>query len=163
MLENEKDLETRIEENSSDTDYVAAIKELKQNTVSKESYQKLRDENKKLLQSLVNGESIQVENLKKPSISELRQDLFSETQELNNVNFITKALELRNALIEAGETDPFLPVGKRITPTEEDISIANRVATVLQECVDYSEGDSAAFTAELTRRTIDTAPSVRRR
>ena len=56
-----------------------------------------------------------------------------------------------------------MPVGKRITPTDEDISAANRVATVLQECVDYAQGDSQAFTNELQRRTIDTAPKKKRK
>ena len=160
MLENEN-LEQRVEESNPDTDYVAAIKELKEKTVSKESYQKLRDENKKLLQSLVNGEQIQAE-IEKPDINELRKELFNEDSNIDNVTFISKALELRTALIENGEPDPFLPVGKRITPTDEDISAANRVATVLQECVDYAQGDSQAFTNELQRRTIDTAPTRRR-
>ena len=160
MLENEN-LEQRVEESNPDTDYVAAIKELKEKTVSKESYQKLREENKKLLQSLVNGEQIQTE-VEKPDINELRKELFNEDSNINNVTFISKALELRTALIENGEPDPFLPVGKRITPTDEDISAANRVATVLQECVDYAQGDSQAFTNELQRRTIDTAPTRRR-
>ena len=160
MLENEN-LEQRVEESNPDTDYVAAIKELKEKTVSKESYQKLREENKKLLQSLVNGEQIQTE-VEKPDINELRKELFNEDSNIDNVTFISKALELRTALIENGEPDPFLPVGKRITPTDEDISAANRVATVLQECVDYSQGDSQAFTNELQRHTIDTAPTRRR-
>ena len=160
MLENEN-LEQRVEESNPDTDYVAAIKELKEKTVSKESYQKLRDENKKLLQSLVNGEQIQAE-IEKPDINELRKELFNEDSNIDNVTFISKALELRTALIENGEPDPFLPVGKRITPTDEDISAANRVATVLQECIDYAQGDSQAFTNELQRRTIDTAPTRRR-
>ena len=160
MLENEN-LEQRVEESNPDTDYVAAIKELKEKTVSKESYQKLREENKKLLQSLVNGEQIQTE-VEKPDINELRKELFNEDSNIDNVTFISKALELRTALIENGEPDPFLPVGKRITPTDEDISAANRVATVLQECIDYAQGDSQAFTNELQRRTIDTAPTRRR-
>lgn len=160
MLENEN-LEQRVEESNPDTDYVAAIKELKEKTVSKESYQKLREENKKLLNSLVNGEQIQAE-VEKPDINELRKELFNEDSNIDNVTFISKALELRTALIENGEPDPFLPVGKRITPTDEDISAANRVATVLQECLDYSQGDSQAFTNELQRRTIDTAPTRRR-
>jgi hypothetical protein len=158
----EKDLELRVEESSNDTDYIAAIKELKENSVSKEDYLKVKDENKRLLQSLVNGETIEVQ--KEPvDISKLRKELFAEDQDINNVDFISKALELRTALIEQGEVDPFLPIGKRITPTDEDIATAERVANVLQECVDYAEGDSEAFTNELQRRTIDVAPTMRRR
>lgn len=162
MIDNEN-LELRVGENVEDTDYIEALKTLKQNSVSKEQYQKVKDENKRLLNSLVNGESIQVEKEKEVDISKLRKELFSQDADLNNVDFISKALELRTALIEKEGTDPFLPVGKKITPTEEDISTANRVATVLQECLDYADGDSQAFTNELQRRTIDTAPMRRGR
>ena len=54
-----------------------------------------------------------------------------------------------------GNPDPFLPVGKQILPTDEDVAAANRVADVLKECVDYAEGDSAVFTNELQRRLVD--------
>lgn len=54
-----------------------------------------------------------------------------------------------------GKPDPFLPVGNQIAPTDDDIAAAERVAKVLQECVDYADGDSAVFTNELQRRTID--------
>ena len=162
MIDNEN-LDLRVEaNNSSDTDYIEALKEMKQNSVSKESYNKLKEENKRLLKSLVDGETIQVENFEKPDINKLRKELFSKDAEFNNVDFISKALELRTALIDEGQPDPFLPIGKRITPTEEDISTANRVATVLQECLDYADGDSQAFTNEVQRRTIDTSPMRRR-
>ena len=40
-------------------------------------------------------------------------------------------------------------------PTDDDIKTAEKVANVLQECVDYAEGDSAVFTNELQRRLVD--------
>jgi hypothetical protein len=40
-------------------------------------------------------------------------------------------------------------------PTDEDVRTAQKVADVLQECVDYAEGDSAVFTNELQRRLVD--------
>ena len=64
-------------------------------------------------------------------------------------------MELRKQLIAKGEPDPFLPVGQQIQPTDFDIQTADKVASVLQECVDYADGDSEVFTNELMRRTID--------
>ena len=40
------------------TDYIAAIKELKENSVEKGKYDTLKAENKKLLDALVNGSDI---------------------------------------------------------------------------------------------------------
>lgn len=137
-------------------DYLATIKELKQNSVEREKYNQLKAENKKLLDAIVNGQELDVPKQEnKRSIEEIRNELFNGEKDLSNLEFIQNALELRSALIEKGEPDPFLPVGNQITPTDADIAAAEKVATVLQECVDYAEGDSAVFTNELQRRTVD--------
>lgn len=137
-------------------DYIAAIQELKQNSVDREKYDQLKAENKKLLNSIVNGQPVEL-GKQEPSrsVNEIRKELFGGEKDLSNLDFIKDALELRSKLIENGEPDPFLPVGNQIAPTDADIAAAEKVAQVLQECVDYAEGDSAVFTNELQRRTID--------
>lgn len=134
-------------------DYLAAINELKQNSVNREDYNKLKAENKKLLDSIVNGTPVEVQSPQRKSIEELRAAYLKEDQ--TNLEYISNALKLREALISEGKPDPFLPVGEQILPTDEDVAAANKVASVLQECVDYAEGDSAVFTNELQRRLID--------
>ena len=159
-MTDEKELNTQTnvsgEVDDMTQDYVAAIKELKQNSVDRSKYEELRAENKKLLDSIVNGQSLEApkqEDVK--SIDQLRSELFNGETELSNLDFIKDSLELRKQLIAKGEPDPFLPVGQQIQPTDFDIQTADKVASVLQECVDYAEGDSEVFTNELMRRTID--------
>ena len=146
-----------VEDNTQD--YLAAIKELKENSVNRSEYEKLRAENKKLIDTVVNGLPGQEEQVvvkhSKEQIDDLRNELFNSPRELNNLEFITKAMELRDALMENGEPDPFLPVGKQISPTRDDIEGAEKVAQVYRECIDYAEGDSEVFTNELMRRTRD--------
>ena len=146
-----------VEDNTQD--YLAAIKELKQNSVDRSEYEKLRAENKKLIDAVVNGQPGQeepaVSKHSKEQIDDLRNDLFNSPRELNNLEYITKAMELREALMENGEPDPFLPVGKQISPTRDDLEGAEKVAQVYKECIDYAEGDSEVFTNELMRRTRD--------
>ena len=134
-------------------DYLAAINELKQNSVNREDYNKLKAENKKLLDSIVNGTPVEVQSPQRKSIEELRAAYLKEDQ--TNLEYISNTLKLREALISEGKPDPFLPIGEQILPTDEDIAAANKVAAVLQECVDYAEGDSAVFTNELQRRLVD--------
>lgn len=157
-MEDEKRIEETVVDNAA---YLEAIKELKQNSVRKEDYLKLKEENRNLLNSLVNGETINNPDAEKKamSIDELRNELFNK--EHSNLETVELALELRKSLMESGQTDPFLPYGEKIVPTDEDIAAANRVATVFQECVDYANGDSDVFTNELMRRTVDTAPRRR--
>ena len=90
----------------------------------------------------------------------MRAELFGSENEFSNLDYWTKALQLRSAVIEGGGVDPFLPYGKNIAPTNEDIETANRVAKVVAECIEYAEGDSAVFTNELQRRTVE-APKRR--
>ena len=146
-----------VEDNTQD--YLAAIKELKENSVNRSEYDKLRAENKRLIDTVVNGLPGQEEQVvvkhSKEQIDDLRNELFNSPRELTNLEYVTKAMELREALIENGEPDPFLPVGKQISPTRDDIEGAEKVAQVYKECIDYAEGDSEVFTNELMRRTRD--------
>ena len=157
MIEEETNVTGTVEDNTQD--YLAAIKELKEKSVDRSEYDKLRAENKKLIDAVVNGQLGQEEQVvvkhSKEQIDELRNDLFNSPRELNNLEFITKTMELREALMENGEPDPFLPVGKQISPTRDDIEGAEKVAQVYKECIDYAEGDSEVFTNELMRRTRD--------
>ena len=157
LEEKEVSVTGTVEDNTQD--YIEAIQALKQNSVDRSEYDKLRAENKKLIDAVVNGQPGQEEPVvskhSKEQIDELRNDLFNSPKELNNLEYITKAMELREALIENGEPDPFLPVGKQISPTRDDIEGAEKVAQVYKECIEYAEGDSEVFTNELMRRTRD--------
>jgi len=136
-------------------DYIQAINELKAKSVDRSKYDELRAENKRLLESIVNGQEIDLpKEEEKPNIDELRNKLFN-TDGLSNLEYVENMLTLRKALMDNGEVDPFVPVGQQITASTEDYRTAENVATILQECVDYAQGDSLVFTNELSRRTQD--------
>lgn len=143
-----------------DEDYIETIKKLKETTVSKEEYEKLVADNKKLIETLANGGTIEKEEPKKVDIKALREKLYSDDVNMSNLEFCSAALELRDEIIKQGGGDPFLPVGKQIAPTAEDVQKANQVAEALKSCIDYAEGDSAVFTNELQRITIDAMPQI---
>lgn len=151
---------SQVEDNTND--YIETINQLKASTVGREEYEKLKRENRQLLDSLVNGTTPEAHVVKeKKDINKMRDELL--LQENSNLGYVSKALELRAEMIERGMGDPFLPVGKQIAATADDIRTANRVAEALQSCVDYAEGDSQLFTAELQRITRDTVPMGGRR
>lgn len=136
--------------------YIDAINTMKATTVSKAEYQKLQAENQELLKALVNGEYIELPE-KEPDVDvdALRSELYFEDKEFSNLEYVTKTLQLRDALIARGEMDPFLPIGSKISPTAEDIATAEKVAEVYRECIEYADGNSEIFTNELMRRTAD--------
>lgn len=144
--------------------YIEAIKEMKANSVDKAAYDKLKEENKQLLDALINGGQVTQELQKEPvDIDSLRKRLFGGEAELSNLDYMKTALELREALLDQGSPDPFLPYGQNIAPTDEDIRTADRVAEAIKSCIDYADGDSEIFTNELQRIMVDTSPIKRGR
>lgn len=140
--------------NDVDQNYIQTIQDLKKNTVSRDEYEKLLKENKNLLNTLVNGQEVETKKDEAPvDLGKLREKIFS--QEASNLEYWQNALKLREELIKRGERDPFLPYGENIAPSYEDTQAAERVADVVQQCIDYAEGDSLLFTQELQRRTDD--------
>lgn len=144
-------------------DYIGVISDLKKNTVPKESYEKLMEENQKLLKAFAEGRNLPEEMKQKedPNVEEMRKDLFGKDH--TNLEYVSKTLEMREAIMAKGEPDPFLPYGKNISPTQEDVEAAERVAEVLKHCVDYAEGDPQVFTNELQRLTVESSPIRKRR
>lgn len=149
--EKELNNETGAVEDSTQ-DYLEAIQSLKQNSVDRSEYEKLKAENKKLINAVVNGQSVDVEDQPKHrDVETIREELFNH--EHNNLDYVKLALELRSTLIAEGKPDPFLPMGSQIAPTAEDEEKAEKAAAIYQECIDYADGDSKLFTQELMRRT----------
>ena len=143
-----------IEEDPKDVDYIKAISDLKKNSVAREEYNRVIEENKNLLKTLVEGGQIEEPKDDPPDISELRKKLFSD-EDLNNYEYIDTALQLRDALIANGERDPFLPVGDQVEVTADMIQGAQDTADALREMLDFADGDSRIFTAEYQRRVRD--------
>lgn len=143
-----------IEEDPKDVDYIKAITDLKKNSVAREQYNRVVEENKNLLKTLVEGGQIAEPKDDPPDISELRKKLFSD-EDLNNYEYIDTVLQLRDAIIANGERDPFLPVGDQVEVTADMIQGAQDTADALREMLDFADGDSRIFTAEYQRRVRD--------
>ena len=157
-MENNKNVnETTEVVDGMETDYISVINELKANSVPLDKFNKVKDENKRLLDSLVKGDSISQDKVKlRPSMDDLRRDLYGTgSDSLSNLEYWTKTLELRDQIIESGKEDPFVPQGHNVVATDEDRAAAQRVADVVKHCIDVADGDSLVFTNELQRRTAD--------
>lgn len=138
-------------------DLISALNEIKQNTVSKETYDKLREDNRKLMDTIVNGQtSKQPEVEEAVDVDEIRAELFGDKRrDLSNREYVEKMLTLRKELIKKGEPDPFvMRSGKRSSPEKEDFEKAEDVAKVLQSCIDIADGNDDVFNNEFQRRLV---------
>lgn len=136
-----------------DINYANVIEELKKNSVSREEFNKVKKENKQLLDALVNNKQIKTG----PETPVDRMEIIKKLKggNLSNLEYAKAALELRKSCIDSGERDPFLPHGHNIGIDPEDEEKAQRVANAFEYCIDYADGDSEVFTNELQRITRD--------
>lgn len=142
-------------------DYIQVIQELRENSVSKEEYDKLKEENKKLFNALATGETIQVENqAPKKTLDELRQDVANAESSLDGIK---ASLALRKAVMEETGEDIFVAKGSKILATDEDILNAEKVATVFQQWVDESNDNPLTFARIMEANIVDTVPPRKRR
>ena len=160
----DKNADNRVAANKLDdsADYIAAIKQLKDNTVSKDDYNKLAAKNKELLDTLVNGGQIAAPKAAdEPSVEQLKANLCKPV--ITNLDYIKTALQLRQTIIKQVGLDPFLPNGKMVDVTYDDLKSVEEVVDVLEDCVKAASDDSSIFTNELQRRLNDTAMLPKRK
>lgn len=153
MNENEQSV-TQQENVEQDTNnYIEAIKEIKANSVSKDAYKKLQEENKKLLESLIAGETIEAPKTtveEKVDLNALRKHL-DEAE--SPIDYCKTSLKLHEETLKQLDYNDYLPNGKKIRPTKEDEEKANLFIKEIKECIDYADGDDQLFIQELQRRT----------
>lgn len=143
---------------SMEQDYLKTIQELKNTTVSREAYDKMRDENKKLLETIINGGQMEapVENTNIDYRAECSK-LLTEGKH-TNLDYVKKALEIRNAGLKEG-VDMAMPFGPKAQYSENDAEIADFVANKLQELVDRADGNPSAFNFLLDQAMVDNMPA----
>lgn len=141
-------------EPTEDFDPVAEIQALRANSVPKTEYEKAVADKNKYLKALIDGAQIETPAAETVDVEALRAELFGG-EELDNLTYCKKALELRNALIEQQGIDIFVGSGSKLTPTDADYIAAQRVADAMQSCIDAADGNSSVFTAKLMSITND--------
>ena len=142
---------------TTETNYIEAMAEMRKNTVSKAEYNKVLEENKQLLNAMVNGETINQPQVEvSVDLDALRSELFNK--EMTNLEYAEKTLQLREELLKRGERDPFLPNGRNYVPNDFDAMEAERAADALQHCIDTAQGNPAIFQNELQRILVDRVP-----
>ena len=169
MSEEENKNPAPTEDNPQTADeYAVAIKNLKANTVSKKEFEKLLEEKKTLVKALAGEgpvpDEVAQKETKKPDIKELRKKFLNAGEnQLSNAETVQTALELRQALLDAGEPDPFLPQGIKRSANPQEIQKAQEVADGLQAMLDNAtdeEGyiDPDLFNAQLRKNIAEDSP-----
>lgn len=132
-------------------DYIDTINTLRANSVPKDRYDRVLAENKRLLDSLASGEQVEVVAPKKPDIKETLVALGDRENNALSLEWAQQSLAFREAVIVNGGRDPYLPQGPNAQITQEDMISADKMAWVLQHCIDVADGNQAVFANEFNR------------
>ena len=145
-----------------DHNYLEEIKKLKEKNAEKDkALDKALAENQKLLTEYLDGDippAGEKDKPAEPTIEELRDSLYVKKDCKNNLEYVKKTLKLREKVMEQGEIDPFVPIGKDMTPEQRHFDDAERIAKHLQECVDNCEDDPEQFNRLLDKKIINGLP-----
>ena len=136
-------------------EYINQINNLRENTVSREEYERIKNDNKELAKALINGTGANIPGItkpeNKPDLDDLRKKLFTKKSK-NDLEYFTNLLALRDGVMADGQPDPFLPINREFRATAQDEADAERIAMQIKEAIEYADGDPAVFSNDLRRR-----------
>lgn len=161
-MPNEQQNQNQNQEQNPNLDYIEEIAKLKANTVPRAQYDAKVEENKKLLETLIDGQPAAAaagESKEKPSLEELKNALYHPDHKLNNLEYVSRSVEYRDALLEETGEDCYVAVNPQDPNFDEAAARvkAQNVADVYHQCIDACNGNAAVFTAQLASRMNDIA------
>lgn len=135
------------------TDYIEALKELKQNSVSKEKFDALNEEKKKLLEAIVSGQEVQLpEEQEKLETRETYYKKYKENKFSNDLDYWDNFLKLRKATIEEYGADPCVtgsygltPEGNKLEPSYGEVESIEEQMNLIQEFIKEADGNPVVF------------------
>lgn len=151
----EDNLKRNEEDVVDNTDYIDAIKSLKENSVSKEKYDALEAEKKQLLEALVNGQDVNLPDEGEKLGSRLEYyKKYKENKFSSNLDFWDNFCKLRKATIEEYGADPTVtgnfgltPEGDRIEPAYGEAEAMEKEIGVIEQMIEEADGNPLVFDA----------------
>ena len=139
------------------TDYIEAIKTLKENSVDKAKYDALKADNKRLLDAVINGSPAETEA--EPVVYPSRAEGLKKYRENNfstDLDYWKNFLELRNATIREYGKDPLVTGNYGVSPSGEHIEAEYGEAEAMenlcediQALIDEFDGNPTMFRLKL--------------
>ena len=144
--DNEKEVTQGVEGTDNDLDLLKELQEVKNNSVSKEDYEKLQAKYKQVVKDVINGVGTKEEADDTVNLEEIRKNLFTDkVEELSNRDFWKNVLELRHERLEKEGVDIFLPKGSKTRYTREDYESAQKVDEIISQMLEDSEENPQLF------------------
>lgn len=134
-------------------EYIETINKLKANSVSKDEYLKLRNENKQLLDALASNQVVEVTAEPKRDITEVRKELFTNHSNLSNRQICQDMMELYDYELENRGVNIFMPTDPQYIPTQDDITQVDNMVRGMKSALETANGNDLIFNQEIERLT----------
>lgn len=156
-MENAEKIESTPQTADDVSHLISAVKEMKENHVSRDAYEKmmerndeLMERNKALVDCIINGsERPAIEEMKKQpegrSLSELRRIACSREGNIMNLEWATAVKELNDKVVASGGQSIVLPQGRGVAITETERAQGKQFLDVLEYCINEAQGDEDTF------------------
>lgn len=134
-------------------EYIETINKLKANSVSKDEYLKLRNENKQLLDALASNQVVEVTAEPKRDITEVRKELFTNHSNLSNRQICQDMMDLYDYELENRGVNIFMPTDPQYIPTQDDITQVDNMVRGMKSALETANGNDLIFNQEIERLT----------
>ena len=134
-------------------EYIETINKLKANSVSKDEYLKLRNENKQLLDALASNQVVEVTAEPKREITEVRKELFTNHSNLSNRQICQDMMDLYDYELENRGVNIFMPTDPQYIPTQDDITQVDNMVRGMKAALETANGNDLIFNQEIERLT----------
>lgn len=142
-----------VDVGAGDSDTIEALKKMRENTVPKADYEKLKADNKKLLEAFVNGEDLEKPEDKKKTEDELLKSIYEAKG--SNMELAQDIVELYDMKKAQGKN---IFVGSRYSNTVEQNAAeadAEEAVQYLRNALEQSDGDPTVFQAMFGSKLVD--------
>lgn len=149
----QKDLEVVDNQVEVDTtaDYIETINQLKQNSVSKDEYMKLKNENKQLLNAIASNQTVEVPAEPEVDIDEVRRNVFQKHVDLSNREFVDNMMKLYDYELEHSGKNIFMPTDPNYIPTQDDITQVENMVNGFKNALEEANGSDLIFNQYMER------------
>ena len=136
-----------------------ALKEQKENSVSKEEFERVQKEKEELTKAIIDGSGLLNQSNKETHEVPLK-DLAKSVLEdgIGNLEYAKRALAYREEFMKKFGKDPFAP--NHAEMTEHDSARAEAVAEIMADCIEAAQGSESVYNALFNDRVKEDSPQM---
>ena len=147
---------------NTDFDPISAINDIKQNTVSKTEYERVKAEKDKYLKALIEGSQVADEKKEPVDIAKLKEKFGNRDVPMTDLEYWQTSLALHESTLEQEGWNDYAQFNKTVPPTEDALKNADKLYKKMKEMVDEADGNAQVFKNLYQQRVIDNVPLRKR-